>query len=121
MFRTLALAAVALTALAGSAAAKCTLTLKLKNQNAAAITVLGSESQVKVNGGTWSKMQFNNVVVQPGATGTATWTTNMSCGGNAKRDFRIKYSDQGDNAQYQENFDNIDIHDGQTLNFTLEH
>lgn len=122
MLRHIALAAAAATTLfAGSALAKCTLTLKLKNLNDAAITVLGSDSQVRVNGGTWSKMQFNNVVVQPGDTGTATWTTNMSCGGNAKRDFRIKYSDHADNAKYQENFDNIDIEDGQTLNFPLEH
>jgi len=121
MIRRIALTTAALTLLAGSAFAKCTLTLRFTNNNAAAATVLGSSSQVRVNGGLWSKMNFNNVVVQPGATGVASWTTNMSCGGDAKRDFRIKYEDQGDNATYQENKDNIDIFDGQTLTFVLEH
>ena len=66
---------------ATAAHAKCTVTLKFTNNDTHEITVLGNDSQARVNGLTWSKMNFNDVTVQPGATGNATSTTNMSCGG----------------------------------------
>lgn len=104
----------------GAAHAKCTLTLKFNNNDAHTITVLG-KSQVRVNGGWWSKMNFNDVTIKSGESGTASWTTNMSCSGNAKRDFRIKYEDKSDNATYQNaNKTNIDIYDGQTLTWGLK-
>ncbi|MEZ4471189.1 MAG: hypothetical protein R3F60_10390 [bacterium] len=122
MKRTATLAAAALTLLfAGAALAKCTLTVKFKNNDSHTLVVLGSESQVRVNGGTWSKMNFNNVTVAPGATGTSSWTTNMSCGGTAKRDFRIKFEDKGNNVIYSNtNKNDIDIYDGQTLTWALK-
>ena len=96
------------------ASAKCTVTLKFTNDNAHEITVLGNDSQSRVNGGTWSKMGFNNVVIQPSATGNTSWTTNMSCGGNAKRDLRIRYQDSGDSNKYTMLVNNVDIDDGLT-------
>lgn len=105
----------------GSALARCTLTLKFKNNDRHSITVLGGKSQVKVNGGLWSKMNFGNITVSPGQTKTASWTTNMSCGGNAKRDFRIKFEDKGDNQTYSDTSKHdIDIYDGQTLTWALK-
>lgn len=98
----------------GEASAKCTVTLKFTNNNADAITMLGNDSQARVNGGTWSKMNFNDLTLQPGATDSRSWTTNMSCGGSAKRDLRFKYLDSGNSVKYEELVDNIDIDDGQT-------
>ena len=122
--RTLALLAAAGFGLiaAHRAEAKCTLTLKFKNDNPShAIRVLGAESQVRVNGGTWSKMQFNNATVDPGQTESRSWTTNMSCSGNAKRDFRVKFEDMENNVIYSDtDKSNIDIHDGQELIFGLK-
>jgi hypothetical protein len=105
-----------------SAEAKCTLTLKFRNDNPShTIKVLGAESQVRVNGGTWSKMQFNDATVTTGQTESRSWTTNMSCSGNAKRDFRIKFEDTDNNVVYSDtDKSNIDIHDGQELTFYLK-
>lgn len=106
---------------AASAEAKCTLTLKFNNNDPHTITVLGSESQARVNGGTWSKMRFNNVTVEPGQSKTTSWTTNMSCGGKAKRDFRIKFEDHDNNVIYSNTAKNdVDIYDGQQLTWGLE-
>lgn len=106
---------------AGVASAKCTLTVKFVNNDRHQITVLGSESQVKTNGGTWSAMNFGNVQVAPGANGTASWTTNMSCGGGAKRDFRIKFKDSGNDQIYSDtSHTDIDIYDGETLTWKLK-
>lgn len=99
---------------AAEASAKCTVTLKFLNNDTHDITMLGNESQARVNGGTWSKMSFNNVVIKPGATGSTSWTTNMSCGGNAKRDLRLKYQDSGDGNTYPRMVDNVNIDDGLT-------
>lgn len=106
----------------GTALAKCTLTLKFTNNNANKITVLGSESQGRVNGGTWAAMDFNNVTLDPGASGSAAYTTKLACGGHAKRDFRIRYEDKGNNVIYMDTSKNdIDVYDGQTLTWTLKH
>jgi hypothetical protein len=94
--------------------AKCTVTLEFTNSGAHAITVLGNDSQARVNGGTWSKMSFHNVTIQPGSTGHTSWTTNMSCGGGAKRDLRFKFQDSGDSNIYEKMVDNVDIDDGLT-------
>jgi hypothetical protein len=40
---------------ANHASAKCTVTLKFTNNNSNEITMLGADSQARVNGGTWSK------------------------------------------------------------------
>lgn len=45
------------------ASAKCTVTLKFTNNDSHEITVLGSDSQARVNGGTYSKMNFQDVVL----------------------------------------------------------
>jgi hypothetical protein len=105
---------------ATGASAKCTVTLKFTNNDAHEITVLGNDSQSRVNGLTWSKMGFNDVTVQPGATSNATWTTNMSCGGNAKRDLRFKYQDSGDGNKYQKTVNNVDIEDGLTYSYSIK-
>ena len=115
----LSLSGVMLIAATG-AYAKCTVTLKFTNNDAHEITVLGNDSQVRVNGLTWSKMSFNDVTVQPGATANATWTTNMSCGGSAKRDLRFKYQDSGDGNKYQKTVNNVDIEDGLTYTYALK-
>jgi hypothetical protein len=115
----LSLSGVTLIAATG-AYAKCTVTLKFTNNDAHEITVLGNDSQVRVNGLTWSKMSFNDVTVQPGAAGNATWTTNMSCGGNAKRDLRFKYQDSGDGNKYQKTVNNVDIEDGLTYTYAFK-
>ena len=99
---------------AAEASAKCTVTLKFTNNDTHDITMLGNDSQARVNGGTWSKMGFNNVTIKPGATGSTSWTTNMSCSGNAKRDLRFKYQDSGDSNIYPKMVDNVDIDDGLT-------
>jgi len=96
------------------ASAKCTVTLKFTNNDTHEITVLGNDSQARVNGGTYSKMNFQDVVVAPGATGSTSWTTNMSCGGHAKRDLKFKYRDSGDNDKYEKMVANVDIDDGVT-------
>lgn len=118
---TLTATALGLMLTAGAASAKCTLTVKFINNDSHQIVVLGSESQAKVNGGTWSAMNFGNVTVAPGATGTASWTTNMSCGGGAKRDFRIKFKDSGNDQIYSDtSHTDIDIFDGETLTWRLK-
>jgi len=94
--------------------AKCTVTLKFTNNDTHEITVLGNDSQARVNGGLYSKMGFQNVVLAPGATGVASWTTNMSCGGHAKRDLRFRYQDSGDSNTYEKMVANVDIDDGLT-------
>lgn len=105
----------------GSALAKCTLTVKFKNTDSRTITVLGSKSQVRVNGGLWSKMRFGTLTIKAGKTKSASWTTNMSCGGNAKRDFRIKFESKRNNQTYSDTSKNdIDIYDGQTLTWKLK-
>jgi hypothetical protein len=115
----LSLSGVMLIAAPG-AHAKCTVTLKFTNNDAHEITVLGNDSQVRVNGLTWSKMSFNDVTVQPGTTGNATWTSNMSCGGHAKRDMRFKYQDSGDGNKYQKTVNNVDIEDGLTYTYAFK-
>jgi hypothetical protein len=96
------------------ASAKCTVTLKFTNNDSHEITVLGSDSQARVNGGTYSKMNFQDVVIAPGGTGNTSWTTNMSCGGHAKRDLRFKYRDSGNNDKYEKMVSDVDIDDGVT-------
>lgn len=105
---------------AAGANAKCTVTLKFTNNDTHEITVLGGDSRSRVNGLTWSKMNFNDVTIQPGNTGNASWTTNMSCGGNAKRDFEFKYQDSGDGAKYVKTVNNIDIENGLTYAYTIK-
>jgi hypothetical protein len=92
------------------AGAKCTVTLKFTNNDTHEVTVLGNDSQARVNGGTYSKMDFQDVVLAPGATGTTSWTTNMSCGGHAKRDL----ASTGNNDKYEKMVANVDIDDGVT-------
>jgi hypothetical protein len=65
-------------------------------------------------------MNFDNVTIQPGATGSTSWKMNMSCGGNAKRDLRLKYRDAGDGVKYQQNLNNHDFDDGDTLTIGIE-
>jgi hypothetical protein len=105
---------------AAPAFAKCTVTLKLKNSNDKKITVLGNDSQARVNGGLWSKMGFHNTVIKPGETADVPWTTNMKCGGSAKRDLRFKYQEPN-NSVFEEMVENIDISDGGTVKATLKH
>jgi hypothetical protein len=116
---TLILSSVLLFAASG-AHAKCTVTLKFTNNDTHEITILGNDSQARINGLTWSKMSFNDVTLQPGATGNATWTTNQSCGGNAKRDLRFKYQDAGDGNKYQKTVNNVDIEDGLTYTYSFK-
>lgn len=115
------LAVTASAAAAWPAHAKCNVTLKLTNGNAAKITVLGEDSQARVNGGTWSKMNFQATAIPPGETRDVPWTTNMSCGGNAKRDLRFKYQQASNNNVYTELVENVQIDDGATERFTLKH
>ena len=105
---------------AAGAHAKCTVTLKFTNNDTHEITVLGSDSQSRINGLSFSKMNFNDVTIQPSGTGNATWTTNQACSGNAKRDLRIKFQDAGDGNKYQKNVNNVDIEDGLTYAYTLK-
>ncbi|MBS0445324.1 MAG: hypothetical protein JSR59_05160 [Proteobacteria bacterium] len=107
-------------AAAAPAMAKCTVTLKFKNANADKVTVRGDDSQSRVNGGWWSKMDFSNTTIAAGATGSVPWTTDMSCSGNAKRDLRFKYEDDKNNQVFEEMIDNIDLADGQTVDVTLK-
>ncbi len=120
--KTLLAACAALLMTSGAASAKCTLTLKFNNNNPSGkIVVLGKESQVRVNGGTWSKLNFADVTVKSGKSGSASWKTNMSCGGSAKRDFRIRFEDKRDNVIYTNTRkNNIDIYDGQRLTWGLK-
>ena len=96
------------------ASAKCTVTLEFTNNDTHQITVLGSDSQARVNGGLWSKMGFGKVTLDPGKTGNASWTTNMSCSGHAKRDLRFKFQDSGDSNIYEKMVNDVDIDDGLT-------
>ena len=116
----LAAAAVALLA-ATPAIAKCTVTLKMTNGNREKITVPGADSQARVNGGTWSKMNFQNTAITSGASADVPWTPNMSCSGNAKRDLRFKYQSAPNNAVFEEMVDNIDLVDGGNVRVTLKH
>ena len=118
-FLVLSLSGAMLVAAAG-AHAKCTVTLKFTNNDTHEITVLGSDSQSRINGLSFSKMNFNDVTIQPSGTGNATWTTNQACSGNAKRDLRIKFQDAGDGNKYQKNVNNVDIEDGLTYAYTLK-
>lgn len=68
----------AMSAVAPGASAKCTVTLQFTNNDSHKINILGNDSQSRVNGLTWSKMNFGNVEIEPGATRHASWTTNMS-------------------------------------------
>jgi hypothetical protein len=104
---------------ASPASAKCTVTLKFTNNDTHAVTVLGDNSQSRVNGGTWSKMGFNDVTIQPGATANASWTTNMSCGGHAKRDLRFRYQDSGDNNVYMFSASNLDLEPAALYSYTI--
>lgn len=115
------LSSVLLLAAAG-AQAKCTVTLRFTNTDAHEITIFGNDSQARINGLTWSKMSFNDVTLAPGASGNATWTTNQSCGGNAKRDLRFRFKDSApnDGSKYSEVFENIDIEDGETYRFDIK-
>lgn len=102
------------------ASAKCTVTLKMTNGNAGHITVLGNDSQSRVNGGLWSKMSFTNTAIDGGQTRSVPWTTDLSCGGSAKRDLRFKYLKAANNQVFEEMVDNIDLSDGQTVRVTLK-
>jgi spore coat protein U-like protein len=113
-----ALASAAMLA-AAQASAKCTVTLKLTNTDTHEITVLGNDSQARINGLTWSKMNFANVTLAPSATDSVSWTLNQSCGGNAKRDLRFKYLDSSNGVKYEKLVDNRDIDDGQTYAFSM--
>lgn len=106
---------------AGAVQAKCNVTLELKNSNSKEVTALGSDSKSKVNGGTWSKMNFGNVTIAPGATRDVAWVTNMSCSGNAKRDLKIAYQEKGSNQTYEEHKDDIDVEPGVAVQVTLKH
>jgi hypothetical protein len=101
--------------------AKCTVTLKMTNGNADKITVLGADSQARVNGGTWSKMNFQNTSIAAGDEADASWKTNMSCGGSALRDLRFKYQSAPSNTVYEEMVYNIDLVDGGSVRVTLKH
>jgi hypothetical protein len=103
------------------ALAKCTVTLKLTNANGEKVTVLGNDSQARVNGGLWSKMGFQNTAIKAGDSSDVPWTTNMSCGGSAKRDLRFKYQAAPNNAVFEEMVDNIDLSDGGSVKVTLKH
>lgn len=116
-FCLLALAFVA----AGAANAKCNVTLELKNQNSKAVTALGDESKSRVNGGTWSKMNFGTVTIQPGATRDVSWVTNMSCNGDAKRDLKIAYQESGSNQTFEEFKNDVNIEPGVAVQVTLNH
>ncbi len=106
---------------AGSASAKCTMTVKFINNDTHKIVVLGSDSQVKINGLTWGSMSFGNVMIAPGATGTASWSTDAACSGAAKRDFRIKFKDNGNDQIYSDtSHTDIDVYDGETLTWKLK-
>lgn len=106
---------------AGAVQAKCNVTLELKNGNAKDVTALGSDSKAKVNGGTWSKMNFGNVTIPAGATRDVAWVTNMSCSGNAKRDLKIAYQEKGSNQTYEEHKDDINVEPGVAVQVTLKH
>jgi hypothetical protein len=100
--------------------AKCSIILEFKNNDSHKITVLGDDSQSRVNGGLWSKMNFNDVTLEPGDIKTASWTPNMSCNGNAKRDVRFKYIDKNNNVKYPNLVNNIDFDDGQRYQFAFK-
>jgi hypothetical protein len=121
--KTILFAVPALVALlaASAAQAKCNVTLELKNSNDRQITVLGSDSKAKVNGGTWSKMNFGNITIPAGQTRDASWVTNMSCSGNAKRDLKIEYQESGSNQTYTEHKDDINVEPGVAVQVTLKH
>jgi hypothetical protein len=101
------------------AAAKCTVTLAFTNGEGTEITVLGDESQSRVNGGLWSKMSFSNAKLAAGQSRHVPWTPDLSCGGNAKRDLRFKYQKSSNNQIYEEMVDNIDLVDGSSVRVTL--
>jgi len=105
---------------AAPAFAKCTVTLKITNDNDKKVTVLGNDSQARVNGGLWSKMGFQNTVIKAGESADVPWTTNMKCGGSAKRDLRFKYQEPN-NAVFEEMVNDIDISDGGTVRVKLKH
>jgi hypothetical protein len=114
------IAASVLLLAATGAHAKCTVTLKFTNTDTHEITVLGNDSQARINGLTWAKMSFNDVTLQPGATGNASWTTNQACSGNAKRDLRFKFQDAGDGNKYQKTVNNLDVEDGLTYSYSFK-
>lgn len=114
-------AALVLGAATGAAQAKCNVTLELKNGNGREITVMGNDSKAKVNGGTWSRMNFGTLTIPAGATRDASWVTNMSCSGNAKRDLKIEYQESGSNQTYTEHKDDIDVEPGVAVQVTLKH
>lgn len=101
--------------------AKCNVTVELKNSNAKSVTAIGSDSRARVNGGTWSKMNFGDVTIQPGATRDVSWVTNMSCGGEAKRDLEIAYQESGSNQTFTERKDDINVEPGVAVQVTLNH
>lgn len=115
-------AAVALLCLlAGAAQAKCNVTLELKNSNAKSVTVLGDKSKARINGLPWAKMNFGDITIGPGDTRDASWVTNQSCSGNAKRDLRIAYQEKGSNQTYEEHKDDINVEPGVAVQVTLKH
>lgn len=116
-------AAIALLALsaAGAAQAKCNVTVELTNNNARSVTTLGSKSKARVNGGTWSKMNFGDVSIPSGATRDVSWVTHMSCGGNARRDLRIAYQESGSNQTYEETRNDVNVEPGVALQIRLKH
>jgi hypothetical protein len=112
--------AAAALSLVPSAHAKCTVTLKFTNNDTHDINILGNDSQARINGLTWSTMGFNDAGLKPGATGNASWTTNQSCGGHAKRDLRFKFQDTGDSNIYEKDVNNVDIDKGLTYSYTIK-
>jgi hypothetical protein len=120
--RILATTAVAFAAFAAPAAhAKCNVTVELTNKNPNTVTVLGDESKARVNGGTWSKMNFGNATIAAGKTKDVSWVTNMSCNGGAKRDLRIAYQQTGSNQTYEEMKNDIDVEPGVAVQVKLKH
>lgn len=118
----LAIAAFAFAVIAAPAAhAKCNVTVELTNNNAETVTALGGKSKARVNGGTWSKMNFGDVKIASGKTKDVAWVTNMSCDGNAKRDIKIAYQQNGSNQTYEEVKNDINVEPGVAVQVTLKH
>ncbi len=120
--RPLAAAVVTLALIdAGAAQAKCNVTVELANKNAKSVTTLGNKSKARVNGGTWSKMNFGDVTIPAGATKDVSWVTNMSCSGDAKRDLRIAYQESGSNQTFEEHKDDVNVEPGVAVQINLKH
>jgi hypothetical protein len=74
--------------------AGCKLTVKIQNMTKRSITVDKSKSQVKVKGGVWKKLGRNTTEVRRGDTISIPYSAAFGC--NAKRQYRVKWSGQGE-------------------------